>query len=831
MIKQFQYIYILLLVFMISSCVRTEVEVNGSISGTVREIETAKVIEDCSIKLSPGDQIAYSSNEGTYSFSGLQMGDYTLTAIKNGYCTLVEKLTVSAGKTLNHDIILSPATIPVISTDSVINLTANSATICGTIVEDGGVKIKEKGFYYGDDSLNLNKIILLDSSKVLTYSLNDLQDGKKYYYQIFAINEVGEGKGELKVFSTYELHSPIVNTSSVTSLGTKSVTLNGEITDRGYCDIISCGFYLGLSSNPDQKHICPSSDSSIVSINISDLLCNTTYYYCCFAENKKGESKGNILSFKTYDTSKPVVKTNNANNITATSATLNATLLDDGGSSIKEYGFYYGTSTTNLAKIQVTNIKNNMFSYTLNSLEDGVTCYFKAYAVNDKGESLGDINSFETITLASVEISTLSATNIRCESAIISALITSTGNGNIMEYGFYYGSTTSTENKVKVGSGNVNDFSFTISDLIANSTYFYKAYATNAKGETSGNLLNFTTLAYQLPNISTGSISDITENSANISGNVIFDGGTNLTNSGICYSTTQNPTINNNYCLNANNSNSFTCKISNLSPNTIYYVRAFATNNQGTSYGNEQNFTTLDLTYGQSLNGLFSISENKQVRFSGGNLEYQNYTRTWKFARHQYDLVGEDNSNIGNYSYQGWIDLFAWGTGDNPTKTVVDSYGDYHYRTFYDWGNNTIFGNSGYWRTLTSAEWTYIIRTRPNARNKYGMATINGVYGCILLPDNWVSNGYTFAAGNTSYFANNISQSEWSLMESAGAVFLPWGIWSSDKQYFIYRIGAYWTASEEDIDDGIILDISYGPSVVGRTSKSQRNAVRLVQEN
>ena len=164
-----------------------------------------------------------------------------------------------------------------------------------------------------------------------------------------------------------------------------------------------------------------------------------------------------------------------------------------------------------------------------------------------------------------------------------------------------------------------------------------------------------------------------------------------------------------------------------------------------------------------ALPGLFSVSDNQKVRFSQGNLQYQVSTNTWRFAEIQ-------------YSYG---DLFGWGTGDNPTLSS-DNYGAYG--TFVDWGSNPISngGNTANrWRTLTPAEWKYLLNTRPGASSKLGMGNINGVGGLIILPDNWTlpPSGCTFICGISSSYndwtRNSYTLSQWAQMETAGAVFLP----------------------------------------------------------
>ena len=181
------------------------------------------------------------------------------------------------------------------------------------------------------------------------------------------------------------------------------------------------------------------------------------------------------------------------------------------------------------------------------------------------------------------------------------------------------------------------------------------------------------------------------------------------------------------------------------------------------------------------LPGLFSVSATRQVRFSQGNLQYQASTNTWRFAEHQYDYVGSDNRSISS-TYSGWIDLFGWGTGSNPT--LSSSYPE-DYGTFVDWGSNAIIngGNTtNLWRTLTSAEWEYLLNTRSGASSKLGSGNINGVGGLIILPDSWtLPSECSFASGfaiiNPYHYPdwkhNSYTLAQWAQMEAAGAIFLP----------------------------------------------------------
>ncbi len=181
--------------------------------------------------------------------------------------------------------------------------------------------------------------------------------------------------------------------------------------------------------------------------------------------------------------------------------------------------------------------------------------------------------------------------------------------------------------------------------------------------------------------------------------------------------------------------------------------------------------------YEGALPGAFSVSATRQVHFSQGNLQYQASTNTWRFAEHQYDYVGIANINISS-TYNGWIDLFGWGTGNNPT---LASTIDEDYASFVDWGSNAISngGNiANQWRTLNRGEWQYLLNNRINAASKLGTGNINGVGGLFLLPDSWtLPLGCSFTSGLASsmndWTHNSYTLAQWAQMESAGAVFLP----------------------------------------------------------
>ena len=228
-----------------------------------------------------------------------------------------------------------------------------------------------------------------------------------------------------------------------------------------------------------------------------------------------------------------------------------------------------------------------------------------------------------------------------------------------------------------------------------------------------------------------------------------------------------------------------------------------------------------------TLRGEFSVSADTKVYFSKGNLQYQASTDTWRFAVHQYDMIGEDNKHISS-SYSGWIDLFGWGIGSNPTVSSTE-YSDY--ATFTDWGVNKISngGNTAnQWRTLTSDEWEYLYSGRSNAANLRSQAIVNNVHGYIFLPDSWsLPSGMSFTADANDWTTNTYSASDWTKMEEKGAVFLPAaGFRFGTYVNFVGSYGFYWSSTpydtsyayylnfgSDDIDPQCNFNRYYGQSV------------------
>lgn len=186
-------------------------------------------------------------------------------------------------------------------------------------------------------------------------------------------------------------------------------------------------------------------------------------------------------------------------------------------------------------------------------------------------------------------------------------------------------------------------FHGTISGLIPNTTYYLRAYATNATGISYGNQLQITTGNVTLPSIQTLSPSDITATSANSVYKLNSTGNDGGVMAGSCYNTSPNPTITDSITkpANAGTVYQYANCLFVLTPNTTYYVKAYATNSAGTTYGSQTQFTT-----GSSSLATLTVDSIREITATTAKL----YTNV---------------SNVGNDSKMSRG--VCYGTSQNPT--------------------------------------------------------------------------------------------------------------------------------------------------------------------
>ena len=271
------------------------------------------------------------------------------------------------------------------------------------------------------------------------------------------------------------------------------------------------------------------------------------------------------------------------------------------------------------------------------------------------------------------------------------------------------------------------------------------------------------------------------------------------------------------------------------------------------------------------LKGEFSVSPEKKVRFSKGNLQclitdVATKTVVWNFASTQYEAIGSGNSAIGAANTNA-IDLFGWGTSGWESGAVA--YQPYSFSTTNsdywpggdaknnltgpcmkaDWGRNNPIMNGGMlpgaWRVLTSEEWEYLIKGRPNAEAKLGVGAVLANHGLILLPDNWTPpadtnvkfiSGLNPRVGTQDYNINWYSEEDWQKMEETGAVFLPVTGYRNGKtvdgfDFHGTQVGNYWSSTAQR--PSTALGLHFTSDKIVPQSYAYRHfgrAVRLVRD-
>ncbi len=453
-------------------------------------------------------------------------------------------------------------------------------------------------------------------------------------------------------------------------------------------------------------------------------------------------------------------------------------------------------------------INEGVYTFAITGLVPQTEYFYQLEYSNGMMTSRTDIKNFTTNPAPEpptpeITVTTKNVSDITINSAKTGGTIACEDQIQIQGRGVCYSKAhnpTLQDHVISNGTG-LGSFVSVLTDLEVNTEYYVKAYAETNDSIIYGNEVHFTTNAIIAPEILTQQVTDITTTTATCGGNIISDGGYPIIVRGICWSTNQNPTISDESTTNGDGVGEYTASITNLEPNTKYYVRAYAINSNDIYYGEQVSFTTEEIVDIQS----FSVSETQKVLFSSGNLQYNSRSNTWKFADNQYDYCGVSNQYIGS-NYSGWIDLFGYGTsGYNGCSPWLNSVENIDYAngvtniagTMYDWGMNNINGAEGEWRTLTNEEWLYLINLRNNASRLRAKAVVNGVKGFLLLPDNWVKpENITFVEDAINWSSNIYNLSQWDDLENSYAIFLPAaGNRNGSIVNDLNSVGGYWTSS------------------------------------
>lgn len=423
----------------------------------------------------------------------------------------------------------------------------------------------------------------------------------------------------------------LVHTDTILEVNSTSFEVEGSVVFVGEGEIEQYGFCYSENNDPNvenstRNELGSKQTAGSFQTKFSGLTGNTTYYVRAYASDPYETVYGNVFPVKTI-VSIPLISTTPISSISQTSATSGGTIIDSGGVGITSKGVCWATDPDPDITDPHTSdgSGSTTFTSTIEDLNCEVTYYLRAYATNLSGTGYGDVVSFTTsICDAGLPtVSTSIASSITETTAICGGTVSGDGGATVSERGVCWSISTNPtleDDFIQSGSGK-GDFSLTITGLSCNTKYYVRAYARNASGLSYGAPVDFSTspCSSALPTLSTTPITGIGETTAQGGGNISDDGGATVTSKGVCWSSSEEPTLSDPHTEDGSGTGIYTSAITSLTGGVKYYVRAYATNSSGTAYGNQVMFTTdSPLPPSVSTTAVSGISES--TASSGGNV-------------------------------------------------------------------------------------------------------------------------------------------------------------------------------------------------------------------
>jgi len=546
-----------------------------------------------------------------------------------------------------------------------------------------------------------------------------------------------------------------LTTNTVSSITPTSVNGGGNISADGGASVTAKGIVYGTSTNPTLSNsvLTIGSGTGSFSGSLTGLTPNTTYYIRAYATNTAGTNYGNEISFQTLPVAVPTLITTDASGITQTMVTTGGTISNDGGATITERGIVYGTSsnpTTSNTKV-TSGSGTGSFSVNITALTPNTTYYIRSYAINSAGTGYGNNITFQTSVPSVPSLTTRELLNITNTTATGGGSITNDGGSSITAKGICWGTSpnpTTIDSKTTDGTGTTTFTSF-ITGLSASVTYYVRAYATNSTGTGYGNQQSFTTSSTSntLPVVTSTSVTGLTTIQAIFNAEVNNQGGGTVTERGAVWNTSGNPTVNSNRISSGSGTGIYATTITGLSGGSNYYVRAYALNSYGISYGLEIPFSTLQglpmvLISSVSVQTTGAVVEGNVTDAGGQSIIERGVVWNTTGTPTTLDNKIANGNSLGTYTTQisgltlgstYFIRTYATntsGTAYSNTRTittalppVVDIDGNYYdtvhignqiwfkqnlKTTRYRNGGNIpyVLGNTD-WQALTTGAWSY----------------------------------------------------------------------------------------------------------------------------
>ena len=495
-----------------------------------------------------------------------------------------------------------------VTTDSAGNIETTTATLYGhysiqfaTATEIGFEwKLTEGGEYA--------PVLASNNTAAFSTQLKALEANTNYTFKAFVKTADSTYYGEEKTFTTEKLKETTVTTGEATDINTRGATLHGSFT-------IGSEQLMGLTMSVKEKNgfgdwedmgYAPATTSPFSVVIENQLEPGMTYLYKAKGTTMQGRDiYGEEKEFTTQEVSPemPVVETGRANTSSYDdkAAQLNGKVVSAGYCTMSETGFYLGT-TENPAKdgIKLVSADPNATDFTANTelLVPATTYYYVAFATNEVGTAYGEVKNFKTRAAKPLpEVVTIKV-DAYSTSADVACEVVSSGE-TVEERGICYSTRENpdtTATKAVDGAPRVGAYTVTTGSLEENTTYYVRAYATSWAGIAYGEAIEFKTVSLSIPEVKTLTVDKVGSSAATVTSKLMVMGGSaNLVVGIVCSDTVAEPTTENGLAFvggPVGNDSTFVTKANELKSETKYYVRAYATNEAGTAYGEVLEFTT-----------------------------------------------------------------------------------------------------------------------------------------------------------------------------------------------------------------------------------------------